>query len=458
MEPSAFLAPDQIRARFSAALSTMYRSEVPAYGTLLDLVAEVNAQVLAEDADLREQLARSGTLDRVSVERHGAIRLGTPQELFDMRRIFAVMGMAPVGYYDLSSAGVPVHSTAFRPVGAPALSVNPFRVFTSLLRLDLIEDADLRATAAEILAQRRIFTEAALALTAKAEAQGGLSEAEADRFVAEVLETFRWHAEARVDAGTYQRLHDAHRLIADVVSFKGPHINHLTPRTLDIDAVQDLMPAHGIAPKAVVEGPPRRACPILLRQTSFKALQEAVAFPDASGALIPGQHTARFGEIEQRGIALTPKGRALYDQLLTETRAKVRPAADGSNADAYTAALEQTFAAFPDDWDGIRRAGLGYFTYAPVPGKPIAPDADIETLMAQGAITATPLVYEDFLPVSAAGIFQSNLGDHAAQAFEASPNQQIFETDLGAEVLDEFAHYAAIEAASLAACRAHASA
>lgn len=456
MAQPAFLAPDQIRARFSEALSAMYRAEVPAYGTLLDLVADVNARVLAEDADLRQQLEQSGTLDRVSVERHGAIRLGTAQELSDMRRIFAVMGMVPVGYYDLSPAGVPVHSTAFRPVGAAALSVNPFRVFTSLLRLDLIEDAALRDTAAAVLAQRRIFTDAALALTAQAETAGGLAQAEADRFVAEVLETFRWHAEAQVDAETYARLHDAHRLIADVVSFKGPHINHLTPRTLDIDAVQTLMPEHGIAPKAVIEGPPRRACPILLRQTSFKALQEAVSFPDATGQLRPGHHTARFGEIEQRGIALTPKGRALYDKLLNDTRAIVRPAADGSNAAEYMAALETTFAAFPDDWDSIRRQGLGYFTYARVEGRTIDPEADLDTLLAQGAVTATPLVYEDFLPVSAAGIFQSNLGDHAAQTFEASPNQQVFETALGATVLDEFAHYAAIEATSLAACRPHA--
>ncbi len=61
-----------------------------------------------------------------------------------MRRVFAVMGMFPVGYYDLSTAGVPVHSTAFRPVGDEALSRNPFRVFTSLLRLDLIDDETLR--------------------------------------------------------------------------------------------------------------------------------------------------------------------------------------------------------------------------------------------------------------------------------------------------------------------------
>lgn len=458
MADARFLDPDQIRARFSAALSAMYRAEVPAYGALLDLVAQVNARVLDEDPELREQLARSGTLERVSVERHGAIRLGTAQELWDMRRIFAVMGMVPVGYYDLSPAGVPVHSTAFRPVGAAALSANPFRVFTSLLRLELIEDADLRDTAARVLAGRRIFTDEALALTARAEAEGGLTEAEADRFVAAALETFRWHAEAKVDADTYRRLHDAHRLIADVVSFRGPHINHLTPRTLDIDAAQRLMPAHGVAPKAVVEGPPRRACPILLRQTSFKALEEAVAFPDAAGRLVLGRHTARFGEIEQRGVALTPKGRALYDRLLAEARAIAQPAADGSNAAEYMAALETAFAAFPDDWDSIRREGLGYFTYAPAPGRAIDPEADLDALLAEGALLATPLVYEDFLPVSAAGIFQSNLGDHAAQAFQASPNQQVFEAALGAPALDEFAHYAAIEAASLKACRAPAAA
>lgn len=458
MTTTSLVAPDQIRARFSAALSAMYRDEVPAYGTLMELVAQVNDTTLARDTALRDQLADSGTLDRVSVERHGAIRLGTPQELSDMRRIFAVMGMLPVGYYDLSPAGVPVHSTAFRPIGAAALSINPFRVFTSLLRLDLIADQDLRRTAAEVLARRRIFTPAALSLTAQAEAAGGLSDADAGRFVDEVLETFRWHAEALVDADTYARLHDAHRLIADVVSFKGPHINHLTPRTLDIDAVQALMPDHGIAPKAVVEGPPRRNCPILLRQTSFKALQETVNFPDARGGLSAGHHTARFGEIEQRGIALTPKGRALYDRLLNDTRAIARPAADGSNAAEYMAALEVTFAAFPDDWDAIRREGLGYFSFAPVPGRHIDPDADVETLLARGAMTATPLVYEDFLPVSAAGIFQSNLGDHAAQAFVASPNQRVFEAALGAPVLDEFAHYAAIQAASLQACRAMAAA
>lgn len=446
MKELRFVSADDIRSGFSAAMSAMYRKEVPAYGTLLELVAEINKATLEAQPQLRERLEQTDSLDRISEERHGAIRLGTAEELNLMRRVFAVMGMFPVGYYDLSSAGVPVHSTAFRPVGDKALKRNPFRVFTSLLRLDLIADESLREETRRILGQRRIFTPRAIALVEKAEAQGGLDREDADEFVTQVLETFRWHDHANVSAELYHRLHDAHRLIADVVSFKGPHINHLTPRTLDIDAVQQQMPERGIAPKAVVEGPPTRQCPILLRQTSFKALEEKVSFISEDGTWKPGSHTARFGEIEQRGIALTPKGRALYDQLLDETRARVRPAADGSNAAEYEKALQDVFRAFPDDWAEIRAQGLGYFAYSlDAKTKSLPETNDLETLIAAGVIRFDPITYEDFLPVSAAGIFQSNLGDDQAQEFTESPNQKRFESDLGANVLDEFAHYARIE-------------
>ena len=33
-----------------------------------------------------------------------------------------------------------------------------------------------------------------------------------------MLETFRWHDRAIVDEGLYERLHEAHRLVADVVA------------------------------------------------------------------------------------------------------------------------------------------------------------------------------------------------------------------------------------------------
>src|SRR3990167_10605879 len=120
------------------------------------LVAETNSTVMASDKAVSDHLQRTGEIERLDMERHGAIRVGTPEELATIARLFAVMGMQPVGYYDLTPAGVPVHSTAFRAVHEHALQTSPFRVFTSLLRLELIENPDLRAFAEAALAKRSI--------------------------------------------------------------------------------------------------------------------------------------------------------------------------------------------------------------------------------------------------------------------------------------------------------------
>ncbi|HUI21383.1 MAG TPA: VOC family protein [Methylocella sp.] len=445
--------PDDIRMLFSRAMSDMYRAEVPQYDVLLELIADVNDETLRRDPDLKTSLERAGELDRLNLERHGAIRLGTAQELAAIRRVFAVMGMHPVGYYDLSVAGIPVHSTAFRPINDESLRRSPFRVFASLLRLELIEDEGLRAEATAILAARRILTPRAIELVSTYERQGSLTMEQAEEFVREALETFRWNGEATVAAETYNRLNDAHRLIADVVSFKGPHINHLTPRTLDIDAAQAEMPKRGIAPKAVIEGPPRRKCAILLRQTSFKALEESVAFKNATGVTVAGAHTARFGEIEQRGAALTPKGRKIYDELLASVHRAVQVGSSGANAD-YAMELAQRFETLPDDWSTLRAQGLAFFRYSATTAGIEAARRDnlprsIEALIANGFLRFDPIVYEDFLPVSAAGIFRSNLDGDAQHGYGEGANRAVFEEALGQPVLDECDLYARAEKASL---------
>lgn len=101
------ITADEIREQFSQAMSAMYQQEVPQYGTLLELVADVNLAVLENNPQLHEKMVNADELARLNVERHGAIRVGTAQELATLRRMFAIMGMYPVSYYDLSQAGVP---------------------------------------------------------------------------------------------------------------------------------------------------------------------------------------------------------------------------------------------------------------------------------------------------------------------------------------------------------------
>lgn len=447
-----FIDKNTIRTLFSRAMSEMYQKEVPQYSTLLELVEKVNRQTLESKPALLAQLKEANDLNRISEERHGAIRLGKAEELNTMRQLFAVMGMYPVGYYDLSIAGMPVHSTGFRPTDDNDLKRNPFRIFTSLLRTELIADKKIREMAEVILSSRDIFTKRVRELLVINKQQGGLTFEQGHEFVSEAIDTFRWHKEAIISHKNYDLLKKIHPLVADVVSFKGPHINHLTPRTLDITTVQNEMTSMGLNPKAIIEGPPEMDWPILLRQTSFKALEEPILFPTESGQLEKGTHRARFGEIEQRGAALTPKGHQLYEKLLSEVHSKILPRLDGSNGKEYYSILEQTFKDFPKTVEEMRRQKLIFLEYRLKENKSNHlkdySDNQLDNLIRNGHIAYYPIVYEDFLPVSAAGIFTSNLGDLAPK-ITASSNKAAFEKALGTKVIDPFQLYRAKQENSL---------
>ncbi|KAF4227486.1 hypothetical protein CNMCM6805_002866 [Aspergillus fumigatiaffinis] len=405
------VSADDIRASFASALSEMYRQEVPQYGTLLEIVSEINTH----SAD---QL-RDGAEHRVEVERHGAIRLGTPAELRTMRQLFQIMGMDPVGYYDLSIAGLPVHACARHMLPAA------------------VKEEPLAESIPQILCARQIFTPRCLELIEQWQQSHAFSLLEATEFITEALETFRWHRATTVDWGTYQAMQVVHPLIADIVCFRGPHINHLTPRVVDIEAAQVEMLKRGLQAKDHIEGPPRRQCPILLRQTSFLALEERVAFSD--GAEADGKHRARFGEIEQRGMALTPKGRLLYDSLIQKSGQRAWPS---SAPDIHQ---------FPDDYAKIREEGLGYFTYhATNPSSMRAGRCgDLESLIQDGVVSFEPIPYEDFLPISAAGIFKSNLNGESTASADSRADKDSFETHLGVPVHDPFDLYQRMQEASI---------
>jgi uncharacterized glyoxalase superfamily metalloenzyme YdcJ len=414
---------DTLRARFCQALSEMYKTEVPLYGDLVDLVWQADAEALALQTN--QQLGNTNTNGsntinpdeilpaRNRVERHGAIRLGTARELSTIRRLFAIMGMVPVGYYDLSTAGFPMHATAFRPRSREALAANPFRVFTTVLRMELLSEGT-RALAERALARRQIFSSRLMELIELNETKGTLSGEESEEFIAEGLETFRWHSRATVTLEEYHVLKSEHPLIADIVSFPSAHINHLTPRTIDIDLVQRMMRQRGMPAKERIEGPPRRVHPILLRQTSFKALEETVYFRDARGEWVRGSHTARFGEVEQRGYALTRKGCRLYDRILE----RVNREAAGEVDLKYEVIMKKCFEEFPDDLAQLQKQKLAYFCYRVTPCAAASErdyqgveSVSLSQLIKANVLDYEPITYEDFLALSAGGIFNSNLAN-----------------------------------------------
>jgi uncharacterized glyoxalase superfamily metalloenzyme YdcJ len=462
LEESPLVHPDELRTAFALAMSHMYKNEVPLYGDLVRIVQSRNHKVITNSSSTPD------SLDRLTLERHGAIRLGKPEELYTVRRIFALLGMQAVGYYDLSVAGLPMHATCFRPIDTASLAANPFRVFTTLLRPELIRSPAARDLSLQLLGRRSIFSQELLRVLEVADAQAGQFRVhQAEIFIREALRTFSWAPVAVATETEYQLLQAEHPILADIASFRTAHINHLTPRTLDIDAAQSAMAAEGMPVKDRIEGPPKRKWPILLRQTSFLALEERIQFKirdsDSDEAqdttqhvgLVDGSHKARFGEIEERGAAVTPEGRALYDQLLESSMHTA-----GDKTECVDDALVSTFRAYPDTWEELRKQELVYIKYSFTGKLPLSKRYDvvsqstIESLIEDGILETSPITYEDFLPFSAAGIFQSNLNQKPKLLQGGGSSQQRadvegFERALGCSVIDPDVLYARAQKQSL---------
>ncbi|MBY0443266.1 MAG: VOC family protein [Mycobacteriaceae bacterium] len=369
------LTPGELRARFATALSAMYSREVPAYATLV----EVSSQVNRDYAKRHHDAERFGTLQRVTAERHGAIRVGNPAELASVADLFGAFGMSPVGYYDLRTAAspVPVVSTAFRPIDAEELARNPFRIFTSMLAVQdpRFFDTDLRERVQTFLAHRELFDPTLLAQARKITADGGCAADQADTFVRRAVAAFTLSGEP-IEKSWYDELAQVSAVAADIAGVGSTHINHLTPRVLDIDELYRRMTNRGITMIDAIQGPPRWNGPdVLLRQTSFRALAEPRRFRAPDGTVHDGALRVRFGEVEARGVALTPQGRQRYDTALPALSNALDPA--------------QVWAQhFPASDAELAAQGLAYY---------------------RGGDPTQPVIYEDFLPASAAGIFRSNL-------------------------------------------------
>lgn len=442
----------ELRARFARRLSDLYGTEVPAYTTLLEVSAQINSEALERLGDRAERL---GTIERVTAERHGAIRVGTPTELSQVARIFGALGMYPTGFYDLRDAEpspIPVVSTAFRPNDRDQLAQNPFRVFVSMLvpedRRFFSEDLSARLLA--FLNSRTLFTDELLDLADRAERDGGLDASAADRFLVLATSAFALSPDP-VDRAWYTELERVSSVAADVGGVTTTHINHLTPRVLDIDELYRRMASRGIEMIDRIQGPPRwDGTDILLRQTSFRALAEPRRFREADGRIVDGDLRVRFGEVEARGVAPTPAGLALYERMLAETDQRCASNADLSREEVMVTVWHERL---PNTDLELAVRDLAYFNFDVSVERPEgAPPEDLAGLLEGGWITASPIVYEDFLPRSAAGIFSSNLtgeGEVNATLGSAPRDREWMSEAIGRPIAEPAELYAAQREESL---------
>jgi uncharacterized glyoxalase superfamily metalloenzyme YdcJ len=118
------------------------------------------------------------------------------------------------------------------------------------------------------------------------------------------------------------------------------------------------------------------------------------------------------------------------------------------------------FSSFPGDFEKMWQEELIYCEYALAPSAhqikndlPRGKNPTLLTLLRKEILTKTPMLFEGFLPVSAAGIFRSNLKESQSQALASNENTQAaFEAALGMPVIDQHDYYSQKEALSIVKC------
>lgn len=260
------------------------------------------------------------------------------------------------------------------------------------------------------------------------------------------------------------RLHFKHRDRAEMDAYQpgklpedgvAKEVDQLTHRLQQPDLALSTLNHSGF--KDFTEGPAEDT-PVLLRQDAYKALTEPVQFRNADGTTVNTVHTARFGEIEERFYATTPKGRALYDRCLAEADAarEKNPSLAKKDFAAYEAMYAKPFAPFPKTLPALLAQGLVFGRYT-VTAQGLAAKGTIKTtdlaeLIRLGYVDYEGLRYEDFLPVSAAGIFASNLNQYGTKSTAAAKpvyTQAMLEEILGRQIVDPNETYARLEAESV---------
>jgi uncharacterized glyoxalase superfamily metalloenzyme YdcJ len=155
---SEFANKTEMQNLLFAEFSRIFGQEVLLYDKSLLFKKACNQSVCALLARNYTGFQLSETeLDKASGERHGAIRIGKPEEYRWVAAFFAAFGLEPHNFYDMTNLGgksQPVFSTAFRS------RLNPeHRVFTSLLMTDYF-DPKMRSRIETLLAPRNSFNKA----------------------------------------------------------------------------------------------------------------------------------------------------------------------------------------------------------------------------------------------------------------------------------------------------------
>ncbi|MGH8447394.1 MAG: 2-oxoadipate dioxygenase/decarboxylase family protein [Solimonas sp.] len=286
---SGLLPPAELRERFVDHATAKFARNVPDFVALQKLVA-------AKGGRFRND--------------HGAIRTADPAVCALFVRAARVLGLRRERAYFFPAKKL--KSFDLQAIGDDAAQ---FKIFVSEVDLEAFP-AEVAALVRDDCAEQAAAVDHAplLALLDRAEAQGGLADADAQRFVAHVADRLMSRNGPALRRATLEAVARVSGEAASALAL-GPDFNHVTidvraARFAGIEAMAEAMRTAGFRLLPAIQGAPGTA----LRQTATMAATMDTPVREADGSAGNAQTERQFVEIIERAQALDADGAPLWAQ------------------------------------------------------------------------------------------------------------------------------------------------
>ncbi|MDP3294149.1 MAG: DUF1338 family protein [Nevskia sp.] len=281
------LSPRRLRAAFVSHATAKFARNVPDFVRLQALVAAQGGRFLND---------------------HGAIRTADPAVAALFVRAARVLGLQRERAYAFPAKKL--LSFDLQVIGDDA---HQFKVFVSEVDLAAFPPTVAALVREDCATQASAVDHSAfVALIAQAEAQGGLSEADADAFIAHFVEVLMARNGPPLRRATLDAVAAVSGEAASALAL-GPDFNHVTIDVPSagfggIDTMTAAMLAASFRMLPVIQGAPGSK----LRQTATMAATMATPVLEADGSLGNAQSEKQFVEIIERAQAVDADGAPLW--------------------------------------------------------------------------------------------------------------------------------------------------
>ncbi len=283
------LTPAQLRDRFVIAATAKFAGNVPDFVALQELVAANGGRFLND---------------------HGAIRTADPALRALFVRAAGVLGLRKE--LDYRFPAKKLVSFDLQAIGEDS---RPFKIFVSQVDLEAFPPEVAALIAADCAEQARAVDHGAfVTLIERAEAEGGLSDADAEAFVQHFVYKLMHRNGPPMKRSLLEAVAAVSGEAASALAL-GPDFNHVTIDVYSaafsgIEAMTDAMKARGFRMLPAIQGAPGT----LLRQTATLAATMDTPVLEADGSTGIAPTEKQFVEIIERNQATNAWGGKLWAQ------------------------------------------------------------------------------------------------------------------------------------------------